>query len=218
MSQSNSSKQNGRQTKRARFEGAAKTQSTNHTLLIVGGIVAILASVLIGGAMLLALSQGAGKSGNVSAAPANPNPVSTTSGASGAGAASSSSPATVKTRYTAVQAADGAVRLPATTFDDGKARFYSFVSGSKSIDFFVLKSSDGIVRVAFDACDVCWPAHKGYRQQGDLMICNNCGRQFPSVQINEVQGGCNPAPLIRAVDGTDLVIRAADIAAGAGYF
>jgi len=215
MSQSNSSKQNDRQTKRARFEGATKTQSTNHTLLIVGGVVAILAAVVIGGAMLLALSQGAGRSGTVSAAPANPNPISTASGAS---AASAASPATVKTRYTAVQAADGAVRLPATTFDDGKAHFYSFVSGGKSIDLFILKSSDGVVRAAFDACDVCWPAHKGYRQQGDLMICNNCGQQFPSLRINEVKGGCNPSPLQRTVDGTDLVIGAADIAAGAGYF
>ena len=75
-----------------------------------------------------------------------------------------------------------------------------------------------MVRAAFDACDVCFGAHKGYRQQGDLMICNNCNQQFPSVKINEVKGGCNPGPLERTVEGTDLVIRSTDIAAGSGYF
>jgi hypothetical protein len=211
---STNSGKNSRQEKHARFETPAKSRP-NQTPLIVGGIVAILAAVVIGGGMLFALSQGTGKSGNASAAPANPNPVSTASGVSGASAVS---PATVKTRYTAVQAADGTVRLPMTTFDDSKAHFYSFVSGGKSVDLFVIKSSDGTVRTALDACEVCWPAHKGYRQQGDVMICNNCGRQFPSAQIGEVRGGCNPVPLAQTVDGTDLVIRSTDIAAGAGYF
>ncbi|MBU0492126.1 MAG: DUF2318 domain-containing protein [Chloroflexi bacterium] len=117
-----------------------------------------------------------------------------------------------------MQGTDGVVRLPVSTFDDGQAHYYSFVDNAKSIDFFVLKSSDGVVRAAFDACDVCFPARKGYRQQDDLMICNNCGQQFPSVRINEVRGGCNPGPLERAVDGTDLVIRTSDILAGGGYF
>jgi uncharacterized membrane protein len=50
------------------------------------------------------------------------------------------------------------------------------------------------------------------------MICNNCGRQFPSVKINEVRGGCNPAPLKRTVEGSDLVIRSSDIIEGGHYF
>ncbi|MEM3554980.1 MAG: Fe-S-containing protein, partial [Candidatus Micrarchaeaceae archaeon] len=59
---------------------------------------------------------------------------------------------------------------------------------------------------AFNACDVCYPARKGYHQEGDVMVCNNCGRRFPTNQINIVRGGCNPAPLERAVDGDTLVI------------
>jgi len=199
--------QTSRQAKHARFETPAARPS-DRTPLVVGGLVAILVVAVIAGGLLIVLSLGASESSSVAGAPANPV---FTNGAN-------VSPASVKTRYTPVEAVEGVVRLPVATFDDGQARFYSFVSAGKSIDFFVLKSSDGVVRAAFDACDVCWPAHKGYRQQGDLMICNNCGRQFPSVQINEVQGGCNPAPLKRALDGADLVIRSADIAAGASYF
>jgi uncharacterized membrane protein len=38
------------------------------------------------------------------------------------------------------------------------------------------------------------------------------------VKINEVKGGCNPAPLARKVEGQYVVIEKTDIAAGKGYF
>jgi len=111
-----------------------------------------------------------------------------------------------------------AIRLPLSTFEDGLAHFYSHDVEGTRVEFFVLKSSDGVVRAAFNACDVCYPAHKGYHQEGDEMVCNNCGRRFPSRLINEVSGGCNPVPLTRTVEGSDLVIRVDDLAAGIGYF
>jgi len=75
-----------------------------------------------------------------------------------------------------------------------------------------------VVRAAFNACDVCFAAGMGYTQDGDVMVCNNCGRRFPADQINVLQGGCNPSPLQRSVQGNDLIIQAADIANGLGYF
>jgi len=139
------------------------------------------------------------------------------SSASSASVAEASS-ADIQTRYAPVQATDGEVRFPLSTFDDGQAHYFSFPDAGKSIDFFVLKSSDGVVRAAFDACDVCFAARQGYRQEGDVMVCNNCGRQFPSTKINEVKGGCNPAPLERQVEGLHLIIASSDIAAGDRYF
>jgi len=115
-------------------------------------------------------------------------------------------------------AADGLVTHPVALFDDGKAHHFSHTDGETTIRYFVLKSSDGIIRAAFDACDVCWPANKGYAQDGDVMICRNCGRRFASVRINEVQGGCNPAPLKRTIDGDRLVLQVSDILAGRPYF
>ena len=111
------------------------------------------------------------------------------------------------------------VTYPVTTFDDGKARHYSYEAGNGiTIKYFILKSSDGVVRAAYDACDVCWPAGKGYFQEGDVMVCRNCGRQFASVKINEVKGGCNPGPLERTVVGDNLVIQVKNILEGAKYF
>jgi uncharacterized membrane protein len=110
------------------------------------------------------------------------------------------------------------VTYPVNLFDDNKARHYAYKGQDVTIKYFILKSSDGIIRAAFDACDVCWPAGKGYYQDGDSMVCRNCGRRFASVLVNEVQGGCNPAPLKRRIEGDQLVIDIIDILEGKQYF
>jgi uncharacterized membrane protein len=100
-----------------------------------------------------------------------------------------------------------------------QARFYEYKAASgKTVRFFAMKSSDGAYRAALDACDVCFAAKKGYRQEGDDMVCNNCGNHFHSAQINEVQGGCNPVGLARKVSGDRLNLNAKELEAGAGYF
>ena len=111
-----------------------------------------------------------------------------------------------------------AVKLPLKKISDGKAHFFRYIHSGKEIKFFVLKSSDDIIRAAFDACDVCWRAGLGYFQEKDTMVCRNCGRRFASNRINEVEGGCNPAPLKRMITEKNLEIKAADIIAGARYF
>ena len=108
---------------------------------------------------------------------------------------------------------------PVSLFDDGEAQFFQYQGGNGiTVKYFVLKSSDGIIRAAFDACDTCWPAGKGYYQKDDHMVCRNCRRQFASIKVNEVKGGCNPAPLNREIAGAQVVIRAKDILAGKQYF
>ena len=113
---------------------------------------------------------------------------------------------------------DGAVRLPVSTFDDGQARWYTYQADGVDVEFFVLKSSDGVIRSAFNACDVCFLEKEGYRQEGDEMICNNCEQRFPSELINKVRGGCNPSPLTRTIEDGEVVIRTDDILSGARYF
>jgi uncharacterized membrane protein len=110
------------------------------------------------------------------------------------------------------------ISLAASLFEDGKARHFQHIAGEFNIKYFVLKSSDGVIRAAFDACDVCWPAGKGYYQEGDHMVCRNCGRRFASVLVNEVKGGCNPAPLNRRVENGKVIIEVKDILDGRQYF
>jgi uncharacterized membrane protein len=104
-------------------------------------------------------------------------------------------------------------------FADGKARHFTYSApGGITIKYFIIKSSDGVIRAAFDACDVCWPSGKGYQQDGDTMVCRNCGKRFASKLVNEVKGGCNPAPLKRTIKGDKLVIQTKDILEGRNYF
>jgi uncharacterized membrane protein len=121
-------------------------------------------------------------------------------------------------KYTSVKENNGEVRIAAADVSDGKAHYYTYRNGDKTIKFFIVKSSDGVIRAAFDACDVCFSAKKGYSQEGDFMVCNNCGQKFHSNRVNVVEGGCNPAPLKREKIGEQLVIRVADILPGSRYF
>jgi len=117
-----------------------------------------------------------------------------------------------------LKVAGGEVSLPVSELS-ARARFYEYKAASgKTVRFFAMKSSDGVYRAALDACDVCFAAKKGYRQDGDDMVCNNCGNHFHSAQINEVKGGCNPVGLERKVAGDRLSLSAKELEEGASYF
>jgi len=115
---------------------------------------------------------------------------------------------------------DGRITYAVNLFDDGKALHFQYADTESrtTIGYFILKSTDGVIRAAFDACDVCWRAGKGYYQEGTSMVCRNCGRRFESVLVNEVQGGCNPAPLNRSIEGDRVVILVEDLKKGHRYF
>lgn len=124
-----------------------------------------------------------------------------------------------KTNARTISAPGQDVQIPLSEVGDGKAKFYNYtLADNQKVSFFVVKSSDGIIRAAFNACDVCYEHQRGYRQEGNDMVCNNCGQHFPSDRVNEVKGGCNPAPLERRVEGDHLVIKANDLRQGAFYF
>lgn len=113
---------------------------------------------------------------------------------------------------------NGRLEIPLVSINDGKAHHFKVqASDGIMVTFFVLKSNDGVIRAAIDACDVCYRAGKGYEQNGDEMVCQNCGMRFASVKINDVKGGCNPAPLTRAIEGEKLLIAMADIDQNSWY-
>lgn len=112
----------------------------------------------------------------------------------------------------------GELLIPISKVNDGEAHYYVYSDKGQEVKFFVVKSTDGVIRAAFDACDVCFRSKKGYTQAGEFMICNNCGRKFHSNRINIVKGGCNPAPLNRTERGDHLVITVKDVLEGARYF
>ena len=106
----------------------------------------------------------------------------------------------------------------ARLFEDGKARHFEHEFSAGTVNFFLVRATDGVIRAAYDACDVCYRTKRGYSQSGTLMVCNNCGQAFPTDRINIEKGGCNPAPLTRELKGNEVVIRFSEIEKGIRYF
>jgi len=118
----------------------------------------------------------------------------------------------------AVKAEGGDVRIPLAAIEDGNAHFYAYASGGKTITFFIMKAADGTIRTAYDACMACNHAKLGYRQEKNLVACNNCGMGFNPADIGKETGGCNPIVLSKVVDGKTIVLKVKDLEAGAQYF
>ena len=198
-----------REAKRARFD--KKSGGASPLILIIGLVVLL---VLIGGA-LFALTRPSPTTAESETQPflseLSSYPISD-QGTLISAATHGHDP------FPLVTASDGLVRLPLATFDDYNAHYYTYMHEGRPIEFFVLKSKDGVVRAAFNACDVCYLSKKGYSQDGDYVVCNNCGQRFPANEINDVHGGCNPSALVRVVEGDSLVILVEDIIKGLIYF
>ncbi|MCX8163140.1 MAG: DUF2318 domain-containing protein [Candidatus Micrarchaeota archaeon] len=102
-----------------------------------------------------------------------------------------------------------------------KAKFYTYNLNGTNIRFFVLKASDGSIKTAFDACDVCYPYKKGYRQEDNYMVCNACGNKFLIDMLgkeNKAGGGCWPVYLPSFVFNNSLLIKKSDLEQGIRLF
>lgn len=98
-----------------------------------------------------------------------------------------------------------------------KARFYNYDSNGVIVEYFAVKADDGSIKTAFNACDVCYGAKKGYRQSGEDMICNNCGNHYPISGLgteNLNGGGCWPGYLPSKVEGDYIIIKNSDLEGG----
>ena len=93
------------------------------------------------------------------------------------------------------------------------AKFYSYDASGVEVKYFVVRGSDGDIHVAFDACDVCYQAKKGYHQSGNIMQCLNCGKQYPinSCGTENTAGGCWPSYLPMSIKGENVIIEKSDL-------
>jgi uncharacterized membrane protein len=111
------------------------------------------------------------------------------------------------------------LRVPINEVSSGRAKFFDYkLPNNQQIKFFVVKSSEGDYRAALDACEVCAHAKKGYHQEGDDMVCNNCNKRFPTALIGKISGGCHPIGLTATNDGSTIAIKKSDLEVGSKYF
>src|SRR5881409_2297232 len=67
----------------------------------------------------------------------------------------------------------------------------------------------------FDACEICGSV--GFYKGPNGVVCKNCAAPINGQSVG-TKGGCNPIPLAADQTATAVIIKEADIAAGAHYF
>lgn len=102
------------------------------------------------------------------------------------------------------------------------AKFYPYKVGKTDMEVLAVKASDGTIRTAFNTCQVCFDSGRGYYiQEGDELVCQNCGNRFQLDQVEKIKGGCNPVPVLeenKTDDGTNIIISQAFMEANEGLF
>ena len=89
----------------------------------------------------------------------------------------------------------GSLVIPVADLSTDASFFPVEVDGTK-MEVIAVKDSDGNIRTAFNTCQICYGSGRGYYvQQGDMLVCQNCGNRFTIDQVEVESGGCNPWPI-----------------------
>ena len=77
------------------------------------------------------------------------------------------------------------------------AEFYPVEVDGTQMEVIAVKDSEGTIRTAFNTCQICYDSGNGYyKQEGDKLVCQNCGNSFTMDQVGQTSGGCNPWPIL----------------------
>ncbi len=109
----------------------------------------------------------------------------------------------------------GQVRISVADLKPQEVRFFQFLNaGNQEVHFFVGRDKEGQLQVAFDASDTCAKFKRGFRHEGEWMVCNKCDKAFRLIGINSGGEGCSPIPVQHQVAGSELVLAETDILRG----
>lgn len=114
---------------------------------------------------------------------------------------------------------DGQVKISLSDLQPQDVRFYRFLNaGNQEVRFFVGRDAAGTVQVAFDANADCAKLKRGFRHDGEWMVCRKCDKSFRLADVNAGGGGCKPVPLGHHVQGDKLLIAESDVLKGWSLF
>lgn len=156
-----------------------KTQKSKHQLLLPIGFVAALATIGISGC-------------------SSSNPISNSKNAASQANSDSQVEASSQASAESVVTVEkgGYLSIPIKDLSQ-TASFYKADLGDTEVEIVALKDSNGNLRTAFNACQVCYSSGRGYYvQDGDYLVCQNCGNSFTIDQVGVLSGGCNPWPIL----------------------
>lgn len=88
--------------------------------------------------------------------------------------------------------------------------FYAVDVDGTEMEVMAVRNSSGNIRTAFNTCQICYSSGRGYYQQeGNDLVCQNCGNSFTTDQVGLESGGCNPVPIMdndRKITDTSITI------------
>ena len=102
------------------------------------------------------------------------------------------------------------------------ASFYPVNVDGTEMEVIALKDTDGTLHTAFNTCQICYDSGNGYyKQEGDKLVCQNCGNSFTLDQVGKTAGGCNPWPILesdRTLEEDEILISYDFLKDSAGIF
>jgi uncharacterized membrane protein len=102
------------------------------------------------------------------------------------------------------------------------ARFYPVEIDGTPLEVIAVEAPDGTTRTAFNTCQVCYSSGRGYYEQdGDALVCQNCGNRFRMDRVEVQSGGCNPVPIFpqnKTVADGNITISKEFLAEAKGIF
>ncbi len=112
-------------------------------------------------------------------------------------------------KLSAAEVTDSDIVIPVKDITETAKFFPAKINGTE-LEVLAVKAPDGTIRTAFNTCQVCYSSGKGYyKQEGDELVCQNCGNHFSMDQVEVVKGGCNPVPIsdeYKTTDDTSITI------------
>jgi len=117
--------------------------------------------------------------------------------------------------------ADADIVIPIADISD-TASFYAATVDGIQMEVIAVQAPDGSYRTAFNTCQVCYDSGRGYYvQQGDYLVCQNCGNRFATDDVEVKSGGCNPVPIFdedKQVGADSITIPLTTLQAGTKWF
>jgi uncharacterized membrane protein len=110
---------------------------------------------------------------------------------------------------------NGEVLIPTSLLTDHDLHHFVIDVGGTDVRVIAILDSSGTVRAGLDACMIC--GHQGYYQDGQNVICRNCGAAIYVPTIGQA-GGCNPIHIDYLIEGDQLHIAVAALAGAAKSF
>lgn len=128
--------------------------------------------------------------------------------------------ATVQNSFETVTAnEEGNVVIDGSSFSD-VASYFSYDAQGVTVQMIGIRASDGTARLAMNTCQSCNPSPNAYYvQQGDSLVCRNCGQKFSADDVDHASGGCNPMLIDGMVqEGDTFIIPAESLDAYSALF